>query len=381
MIIVNFITSIKKIKGGPAKIVIDNMVEFCKNDINTFILTKRSNKDFECDNLFENNIINYNLFTLILKVYYFKKKYPKILFHIHGIWDIDIIIIYFILKLFKIKYIISTRGSLEPWCLKQSRYKKLIALKLYQFNILINSELIHSTSFQEYNNTRKLLEKFEYSFNKFAIIPNGINCNTYNSNIFNYNNVNGEKYILFLSRIDPKKGLDILIKCWNNIRKDIRINWKILIAGDGNKKYINYIQDLISEYNLNNQIIYLGPVYDNNKLELLRNARFMILPSHSENFGNVIAESLSSGVPVITTKNTPWEILNTYNAGFCIDLINLQSTLERLFLISDVEYLQLKNNSRNLILKYFSFEIVVNQYQEMYNFVFCQNNKPDFIFQ
>ena len=128
------------------------------------------------------------------------------------------------------------------------------------------------------------------------------------------------KKILFLSRIHIKKGIENLIEAWSQIEINLRKNWIIEIVGNGEEAYIEVLQQKIMKHNLQEQIIIKPPVFGKDKIKLFREVSLFVLPTFSENFGIVVAESLASYTPVITTKGTPWEELNTCHAGWWIDI-------------------------------------------------------------
>ena len=113
----------------------------------------------------------------------------------------------------------------------------------------------------------------------------------------------GLKKMVFLSRIHPKKGIEILLEAWRNC--DTK-GWTLEIAGNGDA---NYIDKLKSECSGFKKCTFCWCNIREDKWNFLRSADVMVLPTHSENFGIVVAEALAVGVPVITTTGTPWEDL------------------------------------------------------------------------
>ena len=95
--------------------------------------------------------------------------------------------------------------------------------------------------------------------------------------------------------------------------------YKLIIAGPDQNNYKSELERIIDDNQLNGRVEFVGNVYGKNKFQLYANAYFSCLLSHSENFGNVVIESLSQGTPVIASKGTPWQSLNEEKAGFWID--------------------------------------------------------------
>jgi glycosyltransferase involved in cell wall biosynthesis len=147
-----------------------------------------------------------------------------------------------------------------------------------------------------------------------VIIPNGVDIpETLAEKVWI---PNGQLRILFISRVDPKKGLEILIDALQ-LLKDPTIS--VDVCGSGDPGYIAHLQALVEKYRLGKCVHFLGHVDGENKTRAFGQADICVLPSHSENFGMVIAESLAHGVPVITTRMTPWQELQSHDCGLWID--------------------------------------------------------------
>ena len=212
-----------------------------------------------------------------------------------------------------IPYIFVPRGSLEPWSLKQKWFKKKIAMMFYQKKDIQDAACILATACMERDNLRKL----GFS-NPIAVIPNGIDISEYPCRT-EEDKKNVKKQILFLSRIHPKKGIELLVKAWKEIHTDYP-DWNVVVAGNGDEKYIYQLKSLITKNGLSNSMKIVPPLFGVDKYNLYKQSSLFILPTYSENFGMVIAEALACGVPAITTKNAPWKILNDEKIGWWIDL-------------------------------------------------------------
>jgi len=265
---------------------------------------------------------------------------------------------------------------LEPWSLLQGKFKKQLALKLYQYTDLAKAACIHATSPMEAESIRNLGFK-----NPIAVIPNGIDISEFS---LKPQIAKKEKQtLLFLSRIHPKKGIELLVEAWQQLDKTLRQNWQVEIAGNGDERYIALLQKLIDVKGLTNQIKIIGPQFGEAKLAAYHRADLFVLPTHSENFGVVIAEALASGIPVITTKGTPWEELNTCNAGWWID-IGVQPLVEALqeaLQLPEEQRIQMGLNGRKLVEEKYSIEAVAQQMVELYKWILNQGEKPDFIYE
>ncbi|WP_312067457.1 glycosyltransferase [Empedobacter sp.] len=303
------------------------------------------------------------------------KEFDCDMYHGHGLWNLPIHQMAKIAQDKNIPYIISIRGMLEPWSLTQSKLKKKIAMNLYQNKDLKLATCLHATAVSEAESIRALGYK-----NPIAVIPNGINLDEYPLKDFK-KNIKEKNKILFLSRIHPKKGIEILIEAWELLSDQLKKDWCIDIAGNGEKSYIASLEKTILEKGLSDQINIIGSKFGQEKIDTYYSADLFILPTHSENFGIVIAEALSCGVPVITTKGTPWQDLEKYNAGSWID-IGVQPLIKELeaYLSLDAnELMQMGKNGRQLIEENYSIEYVANCFKSLYEWLLNRGNKPNFI--
>jgi glycosyltransferase involved in cell wall biosynthesis len=105
-------------------------------------------------------------------------------------------------------------------------------------------------------------------------------------------------YALFLSRINRKKGLDRLIRAWAGVPQ-----LTLIVAGNDDENYLPEVSALAGSRGVTDRVRFVGPVSDEHKWALYENAEMFILPSYSENFGNVVAEAMAMGCPVIVTPD------------------------------------------------------------------------------
>lgn len=297
------------------------------------------------------------------------------IFHGHSLWQYSVHAMAKTARKKNLPYIIAPRGTLEPWSLKVGKCKKKLVLALYQRNDLAKAACIHATASMEAENIRKLGFK-----NPIAVIPNGIDISEYS---LKPETIKKEKNtILFLSRIHPKKGIENLIEAWYQTNKTLRQNWQIEIVGNGVKNYIASLQKLIETKGLQEEIKIIGPQYGSAKLKAYHQADLFVLPTYSENFGMVVTEALSCGVPVITTKGTPWEELNTYNAGWWIDIgvQPLVEVLQKALCLSEEQRQQMGQNGRKLVEEKYSIEAVAAQMIQLYRWILNEGDKPEFVY-
>ena len=283
------------------------------------------------------------------------KDNPSII-HIHGLWTLTPLVGYLISKFLNIPYFLSPHGMLMPYALKKSKYKKELALFFYQKKIINNSKLIITASESESSAVLNFKKNIPYKK-----IPHGINIPSINRN----QKSRDYKIALFLGRYNKTKGIDELLKIWSELNPQ---NWKLCIAGiieDIN--YFKQLQENLNFYGCKN-ISLIGPVLGREKDELFQNADLFILPTKTENFGIVVLEALSYGIPVITTNSAPWEVLNQKRIGWCVnnDEFSLKKVIFKATNLDDEKLEFMGYGARKFASQNFTWDEIANQYLETY---------------
>lgn len=306
-----------------------------------------------------------------------KKELNKIdttLFHGNGMWDYPVHAMTKVARKRGLPYILSPHGMLEPWVLKVKKLKKELGLRLFQYDDLAHASCIHATAKSEAESIRALGLK-----NPIAIIPNGIDLSEYVASHVEHKNL--ERTVLFLSRIHPKKGIELLIEAWARVPTSLKQNWKVRIVGNGEEGYINTLNQQIIKKGLAKELVIEGPLFYEDKIKAFRDADLFVLPTYSENFGIVILEALASETPVITTKGAPWEELNSKHAGWWIEIgvDPLVEALTKALQLADSERRSMGLNGRLLVEDNYSIQSVANKMLSLYSWVAGQAQAPDFI--
>ena len=258
------------------------------------------------------------------------------------------------------KVVLTPHGMLEPWIIKRNYWtKKRPALWLYQKKAIQKADYIHATAESEKENLLKL----GYN-NRITVIPNGIDIN----GISMKTTWERKKEILFLSRIHVKKGIELLMKAIAQLKDELK-NYRVKIAGEGDSAYINTLKKIAKEQGISDIVQFVGGVYGEKKWELFRNADLFVLPSYSENFGIVVAEALACGTPVLTTKRTPWQELETHHCGWWIDLSvsELVKTLKEFINTSEATLETMGKNGRKLVEEKYSNKKCADNMYKLYS--------------
>ncbi len=222
---------------------------------------------------------------------------PCQIVHQQGIWSYNSKLILDYKNKNKIRTIITPRGMLDTWALKNSRWKKKIIGCFYENNNLKSADCIHALCESEYLSIRRFGLK-----NPVAIIPNGINVK---KKLGKISNRKIKSKLLFLGRIHPKKGLVSLIKSISIInQKDPKVlkNWEFIIAGWSELNHQNELEELCNTLGISKLVNFNGPAFEIDKQNLLNDVDAFILPSYSEGLPMSILEAWSYKLPVLMTK-------------------------------------------------------------------------------
>lgn len=305
------------------------------------------------------------------------KDLPDVL-HFHGVWmPADLRVSLFGQKN-HIPYVINPRGDTEVARINYNKLKKLkknIVWKLYGKNIVDNAACIIATSEQERDSIRTLGSNVPV-----AIIPNGIELDAFPKEVVH--NHGEKKVLLFLSRVNPIKGIEHLIEAWGKLPKQLRSGWELHIAGNSDPKdYIHTLEQKVESINLQDSIRFVGPINGEAKMRKYQDSNLFILPTLNENFGNVVAEAMMCECPVITTTNAPWRCLTDYKCGWWIDLSveNLVKSMTKAMSMTDEERHELGKKSRQCITELFAAPSVAKKTMAVYRWVLGDGPKPDFV--
>lgn len=260
------------------------------------------------------------------------------------------------------KVVLTPHGMLEPWIIKRHYWtRKVPALWLYQKAAVQRADCVQATAESERDNLLKL----GYNSN-IKVVRLGIDAES----IEMKRSWKKSRQILFLSRVHVKKGINFLIEAAAELRSELQ-GYKILVAGEGDTDYVEAMKRMICDRGLQDIVQLIGGVYGDEKWRLFQTSDFFVLPTHSENFGLAIAESLASGTPVITTVGTPWSDLNSSEAGAWIEIGTepLVETLRRFLGLSEDELETMGRNGRKLIETKYSAHVMAEQMMEVYKSV------------
>ena len=279
--------------------------------------------------------------------------HPDII-HIQNIWMLNLHMAAVAARHKQIPYVLSLRGAISKWALSQSRWKKRLALLTYQGHDFNHAAALHATSEFEAERIRDI----GYGHKTILVCPNGVNLPL---ELPEWERPVGRKRkMLFLSRIHKVKGLVDLVQAWAKLNPK---DWILEIVGNDEDNYWPVVQSEINRLGIGDKIIRTDFLPDEQKWVKYRQADCFVLPSYSENFGIVVAEALYAGLPVITTKGTPWKDLEECKCGYWIDVGvgSLVDALSRIVALPDEERSNMGARGHKLIKERYTWDGIAKQ--------------------
>jgi glycosyltransferase involved in cell wall biosynthesis len=280
--------------------------------------------------------------------------------HIHAVFNHSSIAASQACRKSGVPYIIRPLGTLDPWSMAQKSLRKRLFWQVSGKAMLHDASAVHYTSEVEKLSTEGLL-----GLNQGKVIALGIdpNSNGNGSRIF------PEPYVLVLSRLHPKKGLDGLIDAFLSLlRKEKLGNWKLVIAGDGPSDYVSKLKASASAEP--DRIVFTGWLDEDKKHEVMSGASLLALPSHQENFGLCVMEALAHSVPVLVSPNVNLaaEIV-TANAGWVAAIDEEALAAKLVEALSDDDELLKRGRAGKQLSQKYSWENAATELIKLYTSV------------
>jgi glycosyltransferase involved in cell wall biosynthesis len=305
------------------------------------------------------------------------------LIHNHGVWLFQNLYARQAADSNDLPLVISPRGMLEAWSLQYGQTRKQIAWHLYEHKNLQRATLFHATSQMEADSIRQL------GFGQpIAVLPNGVEIPTLDSLppretlTQRFPELADKRWLLFLSRIHPKKGLETLLQAWHTLEAQSP-DWQLVIAGSNLIGYQEKLIAIATQFNIQHRISFVGMLGGADKVTALAHSDLFVLPSHSENFGIAVAEALAYKIPVITTKGTPWQEIQDCNCGWWIDntVEALTDSLQAGLSHSTSERQAMGQRGRTLVMTRYGWSAIAHSMSEVYGWILNGGTPPDCVQQ
>jgi glycosyltransferase involved in cell wall biosynthesis len=238
--------------------------------------------------------------------------------HIHAVFNHACIAAARACRKHGVPYVVRPLGTLDPWSMKQKPLRKSVFWNLAGKRMLHDAAAVHYTARAEKQAVEESL-----GLNHGRVVPLGVDLTVTGGNGFQrveFPQLTGHPYVLVLSRLHSKKGLDVLLDSFVPlVMGEEFANWRLVIAGDGPTDYSTRLKQQVRSAGAEEFILFTGWLEGAAKRAALRNASLLALPSRHENFGLCALEALAYGVPVLISPhvNLADDILSS-NAGWVV---------------------------------------------------------------
>ena len=292
---------------------------------------------------------------LILKL--IRQVRPDVIL-LNGIFNIQTTLSGLIIGKFSgMRIIISPRGMLQDWALRRNRFLKSAFLFLFKL-LLKRNEAWHATNDQEKLDILRI-----FGPDQQVSVASNIPRKVSEFSKAEFPDENGKIRLVFLSLINPNKNLHLIIHavCRSGSSFILDIYGPVI-----DREYWKLCLNMISN---ETRVTYKGPVPPWEVPSILGRYHFFVLPTQGENFGHAIFDALASGVPVIISRNTPWQEIEKACAGFYTNIDQPDSLQRVLGLIAEMsaeDYNELRLGSIRYATEYWNRK----NYHDDYAFLF-----------
>jgi glycosyltransferase involved in cell wall biosynthesis len=319
-------------------------------------------------NYFNNTFRYGNLFVSHSMIKALRKKTGEFdLVHTHYGRQIHDFTLGYYASLYNVPLILQARGDI-PRIMTRQR-SKLLYDTFFGSKLLKKASKVIALSQTEVEQYESVGVKKE----KIVVIPNGINLNEYNNlpqrGIFRnrFSIPEDQKIILFLGRLHPIKGIDILLKAFSRIMKEA--NDIILIIAGPDDGYLSTCQEMVRQLKIEKKVVFTGALFGTKKIEAYVDADVFACPSRYEIFGNVVLESYACSKPVVASRvGGLKEIVFHGKTGLLVkpeDEVDLSSAL-RLILKDDKTRSSMGSQAKKVVIDKFSLNKTVDKLETTY---------------
>ncbi len=303
------------------------------------------------------------------------RKIPDFdLVHIQELWHYPGYIASKIARSRNVPYIVTIHGELNEWNLQQKRLKKQIYMTAIQRGILQKSAALHAITQAESNRIRQL--EIE---TPVAMIPNGTHTEEFENLpdrsqfVSRYPELENRLIVLFLGRIQQKKGLDILAQAFGNLvrtRDDVRL----VVAGPDEDNTLTEVKTILKSQGALEKAVFPGMLTGEQKLEALSAADIFALTSYSEGFSVALLEALSAGLPLVITDECNFPEVGDSRAGFVVRPNDSETASALMSLLDSADLRrEMSENARRLVRSNYTWERIAEKMFTLYENVIAGN--------
>lgn len=298
--------------------------------------------------------------------------------HIHAVFNHSSVAAAHVCRKAGVPYVVRPLGTLDPWSMAQKSLRKRVFWQVSGKGMLRHAAAVHYTTEAEKLATEKL-----FGLNHGKVIGLGIDADSPTSPAndelaHHFPSLAQESYVLVLSRLHPKKGLDVLIESFLSLLDHEQFaTLRLVIAGDGPSDYVSKLKEIAASSLHSQKIVFTGWLEGEKKDAVLNGASLLVLPSHQENFGLCVVEALSHSVPVLVSPhvNLAEEIVLA-NAGWIATVDKERLTARLAEALGDKDELARRGRAGRELSKKYSWDSTATSLAELYKRILVNPQNP-----
>jgi glycosyltransferase involved in cell wall biosynthesis len=297
--------------------------------------------------------------------------------HVHAVFSFSTLAAGWACRLRRVPFVVRPLGVLNAWGMEnRRRWLKTASFRLMDKPVLDRAAAMHYTSHQEAAEAARLGIRA-----RAAVIPLGIDVRAFRelpepaAFAQRFPAVAGRPVVLFLSRLDPKKNVELLIEAMARLLQarptTAALDPVLVIAGDGEASYIETLRAQVKQLGIESSVIWAGHLAGEEKRAAFAAAHMFVLPSHSENFGIALLEAAAAGLPCVATHTVALAAdMRRLDADSLIVLPDgrpesLAQALQRL-LEQPGDAKAMANRGSKLVHQHFSTESMAGELEKLY---------------
>lgn len=290
-----------------------------------------------------------------------KKASSKIINHLHGIWTVKLFWLATTKIFFKIPFVVTVHGMLNPWALNHKRLKKKLFLPLVKYCLNQANGIICNTDVE-----RSIVES--HCKVKIKTVPNFVSL--YSDEIENIQASKIENKFISVGRYHPTKNLKNLIMALQefNYARTGADKYILELYGFGEAAYTAELKEMLSKLKIENHVRICGPLYGREKYQALKSARAVFIPSLNEGFPMVCLEAGINKSLICMSSACNLDVYFEKNAAInCgLTIASIGSCMNKVDKLSEEKNVEMRAAAGKLTCEKYSAEVVLEQYKSYY---------------
>lgn len=332
------------------------------SDVPEDILEEAGNKTIYCETKRGRFLFSHNLIGVI-------KKYIKsadVVF-INSQWNYFFRVGCKLAYKYNLPYILRPAGIFNPWAISYKKWRKKIWWELFDKKNYERASAIIALTADEATQIRNM-----GIYNRVEIIPNGVNLDDFEESLtreeieLRFPQLKGRRWLLFMGRLHPIKGVDLLIAAFAELRRRFP-DVMLVLAGPNEGNYRSVIDQQLKELGIDEDICFTGMVSGALKNGLLKHSEIFCLTSYSEGLPVSVLEAMACGLPVVVTEECHIPEIKEYNAGIVVEKDHKKIASRISLILSDYNgFNRMKKNAKRLIEEKFERDYIYQKYSNLF---------------